>query len=285
MHYLIMTTCKMHHTTTAVSFAATCYLLLLPLPSRRCHRRHLRFRCRRRCHRRIRHYRRRFYLIVVCTRLPPSPRPPPPPARSRNCNRQRDDIPTAIIAAIIVALHRPTIALVACRCRPPLPSCGIVRRPRRRSRFCRGSEGTAASPRLSPSPRRRGAGEDPTPCRCWLRTNNNASRRPPPPLVMSSTTRPPPPLSPCPRLPPPALIAPSKACSCNCQLDDIPATIVVAFVDTTSSSPPHDNLHPCEEHCRGASAGARDVFSDGGHDERLAPPTPAPCHTHPPSTC
>jgi hypothetical protein len=76
---------------------------------------------------------------------------------------------------------------------------------------------------------------------------------------MLTTTRPPLPLSPRPRLPLPALIAPSKACSCNCQLNNIPAAIVIAFINATSSLLLHDNIYPCKEYRRGASAGARDV--------------------------
>jgi hypothetical protein len=76
---------------------------------------------------------------------------------------------------------------------------------------------------------------------------------------------------------PPPLVVPSNICSRSHQRDNIAAPAIAAAA--------RPNVHPCKERRRSASASTRDVVSDGGRDGRRAPPTPAPCHTPPPTTC
>jgi len=107
-----------------------------------------------------------------------------------------------------------------------------------------------------------------------LCSNNNTSHRPPPPLVTLSTTHPP-----FDEIAATALIVPSNACSCSCWHCHhcFVAVVVTATVAaTTSSSLPHNNVHPCNERHRGVSAGARGVVSDGGHGRSRT--THVDCH-------
>ena len=65
------------------------------------------------------------------------------------------------------------------------------------------------------------------------------------------------------------LIVPFNTYSCSyhrCNHCFVAAIVIAAVAATTSSYLlPHKNIHPCEERCHGASAGAWAIISDGGH--------------------